>query len=353
MNDTRQLIEETAARIFSDHCTPDVVNAAESGVFPDGLWNALEESGLTLAAIPEDHGGAGGSLGDSFAVLKWAGRVAAPVPLAETLIGAWVLAESGMDVPRGPLGVSTAMPRVLDLRIVEGGWLMGGSLADVPWPAAVGNVVLLAGDGSETRVCLVNPETGSPTGRADLAGEPRGDFTFEEVIIAPGKCAHLPETVTPETILRMGALCKAILMAGALERVLELTVEHANVREQFGRPIGSFQAVRQQVAQLATQVAAANRAAQVAAEAAQRGYAATEIAVAKARVGEAATVGAAIAHQVHGAMGITYEHTLHHFTRRIWTWRDDFAPEHYWQRELGHKALANGADGLWPFVTRA
>lgn len=352
MNETRRLIEETAARIFKDLCTQETINAAETGAWPTDLWSALEESGLTLAAIPEDRGGAGGDLGDSLAVLKWAGRCAAPLPLAETLVGAWMLSESGMSVPPGPIGVSTDRHDSLELRLVEGGWLLSGSLRSVPWPNEVRNVVVLATDGADDRrVCLVNPETGAPTRGADLAGEPRGDFTFDEVIVAPGRCALAPDSVTPESVLRMGALCKAATMAGALERVLELTVEHANVRVQFGRPIGAFQAIRQQIALLATQVAAANRAAQIAVEAAERGVGEIEIAVAKARVGEAAALGASIAHQVHGAMGITYEHTLHHFTRRIWTWRDDFGPERHWERDLGRKALANGADALWPFVT--
>jgi acyl-CoA dehydrogenase len=59
-----------------------------------------------------------------------------------------------------------------------------------------------------------------------------------------------------------------------------------------------------------------------------------------------------IAHQVHGAMGFTYEHRLHHYTKRLWSWRDDFGTEVYWNTLLGRKALEVGGDGLWPFLTR-
>ena len=71
---------------------------------------------------------------------------------------------------------------------------------------------------------------------------------------------------------------------------------------------------------------------------------------AKIRVGEAATEGAAIAHQVLGAIGFTQEHTLHRFTRRLWAWRDDFGNESDWAVKLGNLVAAKGADGLWPML---
>jgi len=76
-----------------------------------------------------------------------------------------------------------------------------------------------------------------------------------------------------------------------------------------------------------------------------------DVAVAKVRVGEAAGNGAAIAHQVHGAMGFTYEHSLHHSTRRLWAWREEFGNEAVWAARLGRMVAERGADGLWPFIT--
>jgi len=75
------------------------------------------------------------------------------------------------------------------------------------------------------------------------------------------------------------------------------------------------------------------------------------IAVAKSRCGEAAGKVAEIAHQVHGAIGFTHEHRLHHLTRRLWSWRDEFGVESDWSIELGRLAAAKGADGLWPLLT--
>ena len=140
-------------------------------------------------------------------------------------------------------------------------------------------------------------------------------------------------------------------MAGALEASLALAVQYANDRVQFGRPIGKFQAIQHLLAVLAGQVAASSAAADAAVEAS--GSAADEfmVAVAKARIGEAAGKSAEIAHQVHGAMGFTREHNLHYVTRRLWSWRDEFGNESHWQVRLGRMVAAKGADALWPTLT--
>ena len=158
-------------------------------------------------------------------------------------------------------------------------------------------------------------------------------------------------------IVQFGAAVRAQQMAGALEHILDQSVQWSLDRVQFGRPIAKFQAVQHNLAQLAGEVAAAGAAADGAAEAiARHGIGSemteAEVAIAKVRVGEAAGTGAAIAHQVHGAMGFTYEHSLHHATRRLWSWREEFGNEAHWADRLGRMVAARGADALWPFVTR-
>src|SRR6267142_1460239 len=107
MSDTSDnIIVDTATRIFQDLCEPSTVNEAEQGVWPKTLWDALEESGLPLAWVPDDLGGAGAAMPDGFAVLRVAGRFAAPVPLAETLMAGWLLARAGITAPNGPLTVT-------------------------------------------------------------------------------------------------------------------------------------------------------------------------------------------------------------------------------------------------------
>src|SRR3977135_2352522 len=103
---TDNIIVDTATRIFGDLCEPQTVNAAEEGRWSEELWNALEESGLTLTWVPDNLGGAGAEMIDGFAVLRVAGRFAAPVPLAETLMAGWLLAQAGISAPPGPMTIA-------------------------------------------------------------------------------------------------------------------------------------------------------------------------------------------------------------------------------------------------------
>ena len=153
----------------------------------------------------------------------------------------------------------------------------------------------------------------------------------------------------------MGAAVRSMQMAGALEAILDLSVRYANERVAFERPIGKFQAVQHNIARLAGEVAAALAAAGSAADAIARTEifdeaVLLEIAAAKIRVGEAAGEGAAIAHQVHGAMGFTREHVLQRFTRRLWAWRDDFGSESEWAVKLGSLVARQGPTALWPML---
>ena len=147
-------------------------------------------------------------------------------------------------------------------------------------------------------------------------------------------------------------------MTGALEAILNLSVDYAGERVAFERKISKFQAVQHELAKLASETAAAIAASGAAA--ASMGDAETfddrtflEVASAKVRVGEAAREGAAIAHQVHGAIGFTEEYILHRFTRRLWSWQDDFGSESVWAAQIGAMICAGGPDQLWSTITAA
>lgn len=348
MSDT--IIIDTATRIFADLCEPQTINAAEAGEWPRALWDALEESGLPLTWVPDTLGGAGAEMGDGFAVLRVAGRFAAPVPLAETLLAGWLLAQAGIASPAGPM---TIAPVHEDGRIERAGGNLRGWARHVPFARNARHIVVLADRGGSASVALV-PAAGLVLKEGtSLAGEPRDSVSFdgaEAVATAPAPGLDLAG------LAQLGAAARAQQMAGALEHILDQSVQYALDRVQFGRPIGKFQAVQHNLAALAGEVAAAGAAADVAAEAIAKhglGIEGSEaaVAIAKCRVGEAATAGAAIAHQVHGAMDFTYEHSLHHATRRLWSWREEFGNETLWASRLGHMVAQRGADGLWPFVT--
>jgi acyl-CoA dehydrogenase len=182
----------------------------------------------------------------------------------------------------------------------------------------------------------------------NLAGEPRVLLEFEAARLLG--CAPLDDARA--RLEAEGALLRSVQMAGALERTLEYALQYANERIQFGRPIAKFQAIQHMLAQLAGQVAAASAAVDVAVGASSSAPDDFAVAVAKSRAGEAAGKGTEIAHQVHGAMGYTREHNLHYCTRRLWSWRDEFGNETYWQSRLGRAVAEQGADALWPMLSR-
>ena len=147
------------------------------------------------------------------------------------------------------------------------------------------------------------------------------------------------------------AFARSCQIAGALDAALALSVGYVNERQQFGRPLGKFQAVQQNLASFACEAAAANCAAMGAAQALDRGEAHFEIAAAKLRANRAVETGTTVAHQVHGAIGFTQDYRLHPLTRRLWQWRSEFGNDAYWSRELGSKVVAAGAEAFWPDLT--
>lgn len=190
---------------------------------------------------------------------------------------------------------------------------------------------------------------------ANLAGEPSDDLEFDG---APARCLANPLPALGDPVLQLGALARSAMIAGALESALAQSVRHANERVQFGRPIGRYQAIQHALAVLAGEAAAARMASVVAAAAAPSSAvphsptAAFDIAVAKLRCSEAATRGAPIAHQVHGAIGYTREHPLHAATGRLGAWRAEFGTDAEWADRLGVAAIAAGSDAFWPSLTR-
>jgi acyl-CoA dehydrogenase len=350
---TDSIIVDTATRIFADLCEPQTVNAAEEGSWPEELWNALEESGLTLTWVPDNLGGAGAEMIDGFAVLRVAGRFAAPVPLAETLMAGWLLAQAGISAPPGPM---TIAPVHEDGNIaLDANGKLRGRARHIPFARTAKHIAVLAKRDGAPVVALVAAEGLAIREGTSLAGEPQDTVTFDGASAISSGAA--PAGLDAVALARLGAAMRTQQMAGALEHILDQSVQWSLDRVQFGRPIAKFQAVQHNLATLAGEVAAASAAADTAAEAIAEDGAASEralrdVAVAKVRVGEAAGNGAAIAHQVHGAMGFTYEHSLHHSTRRLWAWREEFGNETLWAERLGRMIAERGADSLWPFITQ-
>lgn len=324
---------------------------------PEDLWEELEKANLTTISIPEEYAGVGGTLYTAADILRVSARYVAPLPLAETtLLAGWALSASQTSVPRGPLTVAPVhASEFIEFNPENDGWRLRGHVHRVPAARASRRIVLVGWSGQEQVVASVDPGMCEILPGENLAGEPRDDIVLDDVRLDRDAVVPAGQGVSEGAIELRGALARAVMMSGALERVLEFSVRHARERYQFGRPIGKFQAIQQQLATLAGEVAAAGAAAEAAvaalASASQPADATFEIAAAKIRSGEAAGVAAKIAHQIHGAIGFTERHPLHHSTRRLWAWREEFGAESAWAARLGETIIAGGHEGLWPAIT--
>jgi acyl-CoA dehydrogenase len=346
-----QIVAETAARILADFADPRIVNQAKNGGWKEPLWRALNDAGLPLAWVPEALGGAGAGVAEGFAILGAAGRFALPVPLAETLAAGWLLARAGIEAPAGLMTLAPVRPH--DRITVDAEGRLSGRAIGVPFAQDAQHIAVLAGDGKRQRIALVPIEDCRLSEGRNLAGDAANSVTFER--IRPSRSASAPDGFGQASLMLMGSTIRSVAIAGALEAVLSLSVAYANERVAFERPIGKFQAVQQNLARLAGEVAAAlavaGSAADVIAQTDSFDEAVLlEAASAKIRTAEAAAEGAAIAHQVFGAIGFTQEHVLHRFTLRMLSWRDDFGNESYWAAELGRHVARRGADDFWPLV---
>jgi alkylation response protein AidB-like acyl-CoA dehydrogenase len=338
---TRDLLRETATRLFQDLCQPEALRAAEGGNWPAALWRAVEDAGLPKALVPESAGGSGVDFADAMVIVHAAGRYALPLPLPETMLGAWLLARAGLPVPDGP--VTVAYGDGVSLNRNERGCHPRGHAPRVPWAREHTTIVAMDDAG---RVAIVPREDCAIEPGENVAREPR------DTIKLGGRTDATGDARLGRLQLRaVGAAMRAQQIAGALERVTEMTTQYAMDRTQFGRPIGKFQAVQQNLAVLAGQTAAAVAAADMAAEAVDENIQLLAIAAAKARCGEAAGIGASIAHQVHGAIGFTREHSLHLLTKRLWSWRDEFGNETEWNQFTGRHMATLGAARYWAEIT--
>lgn len=356
-DETRMLLE-SITRLFEDKATKQIIDSAETGVFAADLWQAVAETGVPLAALPESAGGADAEWSDLYAVLRVAGQFSAPLPLAETMLAGWVASSAGLELSDGPMTVGPV--RSADqLKLVRdgNGWRLSGSASRVPYAAHVAKTVLIAeGPDGEMAVALEGTGGADVTPGRNIANEARDTLTFDNTRLSADAVGALGSGVSRDALYRRGALARATMMSGALEKAMDLAVGYAQERVQFGRPISKFQAVQQNLAVLAGQTAAAVAAANVGIEALGKSDPSREtflIAVAKTRVGEAATLACEIAHQVHGAIGFTKEYALQLSTRRLWSWREEFGSDPEWAVRVGKAACANGADNLWAMLTAA
>lgn len=313
------LLADAVEEFLAGRCTPQRVREIEAEPAGDGaraLWNEVQDSGFADALMAESKGGAGLSLSDAAMIAMACGRHAMPLPLALTLPVRAVLAAVG-EVPSGPIAIAAAPARV-DAGPIVSTAVPCGLVAD--W-------VLLCAPSGEWLLPTDKAARQRSGGQGSVAADIQWPDLPDDALMLrrhEGTLSHWRATA---------AALVAAQMAGAMERLLEMTIGYANDRTQFGKPIGKLQAIQQQISVMAEQVFAARNAALI-------GLAGTEVdplraAIAKARAGEAAVTAAAVSHAVHGAIGVTEEFDLQLYTRRLHEWRGQYGGETYWHRRLG------------------
>ncbi|MHA6333820.1 acyl-CoA dehydrogenase family protein [Qipengyuania sp. CAU 1752] len=314
MSENRQQLAEMADALFAELASLSFVDA----------WPRLEEAGFGSLLIAEGEGegegGFGGDWGDLAAIMRLAGYHALEAPLGEHIVATYLLADVGMEVPKG----------TLSLAVHKDAGVPFGRYATAALVGGVDGASLATGKASQA----TNP-----------AGEPRDFLEWDKLgVQSIDKDLHLLEFV---------AFLRVCQTAGALDAALALAIEYCSQRQQFGRPLAKFQAVQQSIASLACEAAAVNCAAQGAALALDSaGEASFEIAAAKLRANAAIKTGCALAHQVHGAIGFTRDYPLNRLTRRMMGWRSEGGNDAYWSERLGGMMRGKSGRQLWDFVVR-
>jgi acyl-CoA dehydrogenase len=349
--ESENIVAETAEKIFADLADAQTINSDKKASWKAPLWQALSEAGLPLSWVPEDLGGSGASIAEGFSVLGSAGRFAIAVPLAETMLAGWLLAQAKIASPGGEMTVAPASPK--DRITVNADGTLSGRVRGVPFAKSARHIAVLANGATGLSIALVDATACRIEAGLNLGGDNSDTVTLNNV--PPIAIKPAPRGFDQTRLMLMGGVARSLQIAGALESILDISVRYSNERVAFEKKISKFQAVQHNLAKLAGESAAALAAATSAADALANSTsfdeaAFLEAASAKIRCSEAAEKGGAIAHQVHGAIGFTIEHILHRYTLRALAWRDDFGSESYWAVELGNMVAARGADELWPLV---
>lgn len=345
----RDILEDSIQRLLADQVTPALLRESEQGTLATRLWQLIEELGFPHALVRESAGGSGLAWSDVYPLVMACGQHGLPLPLPETMLAAWLLDQTGLAIPEGPLTIvdSTGGAGVRATRTPQG-WRLDGALPLVPWGRHARHVVLEVRAGGVLHLALVDTAGLPRRDDLNLAREPRDSIDLQAapaVALAP-----VPQALGESPIRLYGAMLRCAQMAGAMERLVQQSIQYAGDRSQFGKAIGKFQAIQQQLAVLGCESAATAAGAAFAFDQAGTATASFAIAAAKARSGEAAGKAASIAHAVHGAIGFTYEHSLHFMTRRLWSWRSEFGHHGWWSRRIG-AAICTSGQPFWRCVT--
>ena len=237
-------------RFSPDLADAQTINRDKEGKWKGPLWKALTEAGLPLAWVPEDCGGSGASLAEGFGVLSAAGRHALAVPLAETMLAGWLLAQAKISSPDGEMTVAPASPK--DRMTVNADGSLSGKARGVPFAKAAKHIAVLASSNAGLQVALVDAGKCRIEAGIGLGGDQSDTVTFDKV--QPVATKPAPKGFDQTQLMLMGGVMRSLQIAGALESMLEISVRYSNERVAFEKKISKFQAVQHNLARLAGEI---------------------------------------------------------------------------------------------------
>lgn len=344
LTDEQRMLAESARHFAEQVCPSSVVREVEASAsgFSAELWSKLCELGYPGLVLPERYGGSGGKILDLAIVAEELGRVAFPSPLLTSVaLGALPVLWAGSEWQR-----QTWMPGLVNgdliatMALIEPGggnewseirsaakrfttnWRLSGNKILVPY-AHQAHLIFVAAAVEGSGLSLIALENTLPGIKCErhraVGGDPLYNVTLDGVTFTPASV--LGNGINAREIINRALDAAAVLQAayavGLSERALSLSVAHASTREQFGRPIGSFQAVAHRCSDMRIDIDACRfLALQAAWRLDQDGDSGLEVATAKAYINDAVRRVFINAHQVHGAIGYSTEYDLHLFTRR-------------------------------------
>ena len=332
---------QTMQKVLAEFAAPRheaVEHRSTADGFDRSAWSTLDSLGLTRLTASEAAGGSGASWRESAALLGLAASHGVVIPIVEhDLLAGWLRERAGLEA--------------LDALSTACVLTSGNQISRVPWAAASAHVVVLSRHDGGWRVTDLPADEIEIVPRLNMAGEPRDtvrvDITRLDGPVVPAE--------THQQVFLRGSLARSVQMCAAMERALALSVRHVTHREQFGRALGKFQAVQHLVADAAAEVALAKAATEAAlVEAIESDFSAVgmtlSIGAARSCAGHAASEVVRGTHQIHGAIGTTFEHSLRRFTVPVLAWRQDYGSVRFWDDVLTRAAVSSGGDGVWQLV---
>jgi alkylation response protein AidB-like acyl-CoA dehydrogenase len=363
-----QILLKNSVRAFLDeHCKPATVRLLwdDPRGESEAMWKEMAQLGWLGLSLPEEHGGSGLGMVETALLLEELGRAAYPGPYWPTMLVAHVIAEAGFDAQKkrwlGAIagGGARAALALLDADLdwnpqavgtraekMASGWQLTGTKRYVAW-SHVADVLLVPARAPEgLSLFLVDPAaaglTSSPVQSMD-PGLRLAHLTLDRVPVRADEALGAPGSAGPllSRLLRRGGVGAAAEMLGAARRCLDMAVGYAKVREQFGQPIGSFQAIRHKCSEMLLETENSHAAVYYAAWALDAGAddAETAASIAKSYVGDASRKVCGEAIQVHGGIGFTWEYDLHMYFKRAKGLEAQYGDADY-HRELIVSAVA-------------